>query len=126
MGISYFRSNAGREGQWREKFSQQLHKLHDTPTDLGNWGPKQPEASVFGTAETIPASVRNSNLPAPIVVATSGGGIQVQWRGTESEFSVFIYSDGSLEYVLRHSGKTETGFLNRIDQINEIVDRNFL
>src|SRR5271168_1614664 len=104
MPIVSYRSLDGGGGEgWRKHFSQQLQQLQHAPVDQGNWGPKKPESRVFGAAESIPAQIRKSNLPPPIVVATSGGGIQVKWIGSGVEFSVFIYSDGSLEYLLRNA-----------------------
>jgi hypothetical protein len=122
---SYRPSSGGGGGRWREHFNQQLDKLYYAPVDQGNWGPKKPGSSVFGAAESIPSQVRNASLPPPIVVATSGGGIQVKWDQPGVEFSVFIYSDNSLEYLLRNSSGTESGELRRIDQINDFVDRYF-
>jgi len=58
----------------------------------------------------------------PIVVATSGGGIQVKWDQPGVEFSVFIYADNSLEYLLRDAAGTQSGKLTRIDEINDFVD----
>jgi len=126
MGASYHRTSDDGRGQgWKEHFNQELSRLHAAPVDQGNWGPKRPASAVFCQAESIPSQIAKSNLPLPLVLATSGGGIQVKWSGSGVEFSVFIYSDGSLEYLLRSASGIESGSLDRIDQINAFVDRHF-
>lgn len=126
MGNASYRSpNGGGGKRWKDHFNEQLHKLHYAPVDQGNWGPKKPESLVFGAAESIPSQVRKESLPLPIVVATSGGGIQVRWDQSGVEFSIFIYPDNSLEYLLRSASGTRSGELRRIDEINDFVDRYF-
>ena|SRR5271168_815140 len=122
MPILSYRSEGEGGERWKERFNQQLQRLRHAPVDQGNWGPKKPDSRVLAAAESIPAQIRNSNLPLPIVVATSGGGIQVKWDQPGVEFSVFIYADNSLEYLLRDAAGTQSGKLTRIDEINDFVD----
>jgi hypothetical protein len=107
-----FLSGGGGGGEtWRRKFREQVSNLKDLPGDLGNFGPRNPDPSVRDCVMLIAKNISREDLPAPIVAATSGGGVQVKWTSRSGELSFFVYSDHRAEYLVkkRESAEPESG-----------------
>ncbi len=104
----------GSDERWRIAFDQELAKLDNLPRDNGNFGPKRPESNVVGIASRIPKDVRPGTFSSDVVMltATSEGAIQVKWHDPNREFSIFIYPDSTLEYLIKDThGRHQSGTL---------------
>ena len=115
----------GRDEPWRIQFDQELAKLDKLPRDNGNLGPKRPESNVVGIASRIPKDVKPGTFSSNLVMltATSEGGIQVKWHDPKREFSVFIYPDNTLEYLIKDiHGRHQSGTLRGLHEVNEFAD----
>lgn len=116
----------GDEG-WRDRFISELAKLDRLPSDNGSLGPNKPSPDIIGIAYRIPEDVNRGKLPFPQVIAmgTSEGGIQIKWLSISCEFSIFIYPNRTLEYLLKDSeGRYTSGGLTSVYQINTLADQS--
>jgi hypothetical protein len=121
-GLAFFKKKEGAEG-WRGNFSRSLSQLNKFGGS-GNFGPNQPTQEVIEIAARIPEDVKKGILPfdSVLVMATSEGGVQIKWQDLHREFSIFIYPDRTLEYLLRDAeGESTSGPLRSIDEVNEVI-----
>lgn len=95
MGIGYTRKSP----PWRDHFEKQLKNLELVP-NYAQFGPHRPHPEVMSELAHMVHQIGSSELPSPKVIATSEGGIQVKWRLSDTEFSIMIYPDHALEYLL--------------------------
>ncbi len=70
-----FRETRAKD-RWREHYKRELAKLHKLSADLGNFGPKCPASQIFRLAEQVEQNLKVSDLPLPLVMATSEGGFR--------------------------------------------------
>jgi len=121
-GLTFLGRKSAAEG-WRNNFSRSLSELNNFDGN-GNFGPNHPTPEVIEIAATIPEHIKEGRLPfdSVLVMATSEGGVQIKWQDLHREFSIFIYPDRTLEYLLRDAeGESTSGPLHFIDQVNEVI-----
>lgn len=121
-GFTFFRHKVAEK--WRDQFGQELAKLDALSSESGNFGPNRPQADIIGIAARVPEDVKRGSLPFDkvIVMGTSEGGVQIKWQDWHREFSVFIYPDRTLEYLLKDAeGKFTSGPLRSVYQVNEVM-----
>lgn len=88
-----------------------LARLRELPQGLDNWSAHRPKEEVLRVAFDLAAHITRRIQP-PIVTAASDGTIQMKWRTSDLEVSLFVCPDCSLEYIYRskHSGRKSGNF----------------
>jgi hypothetical protein len=97
--MSSLTHNAKGGEAWRDHFNAQLQNL-ERIVEYPEFGPRRPPSDVVSELSETVRQIGSSELPPPKVLATSEGGIQVKWRRPGSEFSIMVYPDHTLEYLL--------------------------
>jgi len=109
----------GTTESWRTEFLTALMQLKNLPEGADSFSPHQPSPEMFKLAVEVLNAI-NRDLPPPVIGAASDGTIEITWQKPDLEKSVFVYPDGTLEFLIRRNRTRESGDL-KLDDVNQLL-----
>src|SRR6267143_1859591 len=94
----------GGMAPWRREAIQKAIGLTNLQPNWDSYGSHAPSRAVIQTAIHFLRNVAGENLPTPLVVPISGGGLHFEWTIDHRELEVAIDPKGSLEMLRVQDG----------------------
>jgi hypothetical protein len=104
---------------WRAEFLHALMELTELPDDSDNWKPHRPSSEMIMLAHKLADSI-HKDVPLPMIAAGTDGTIQIKWQKPDLEASIFVYRDGTLEYLSLSSQDRKSGDF-QLSEINDLL-----
>lgn len=82
---------------WSRRFLEKISELGDLDEDWDSYGARPIDVRCAMTAAEIVLNLMDSETPAPAIVPTSGGGIQLEWHRAGADLEIEIHSATKLE-----------------------------
>lgn len=82
---------AMREPRWRSRVDQRLTELSKLRQGWDGYGADRISSTVLNFARSVLESVMSVQTPAPSIVPTHGGGLQLEWHigGVDAELMIY-------------------------------------
>lgn len=80
-----------QEPRWRSRVEQRIHELSWLRSGWDGYGAERINQSVLSFALAVLDSVMAAKTPAPSLVPTHGGGLQLEWHFGGTDIELMIY-----------------------------------
>lgn len=115
-----------REG-WQAKVEAKLSKLTRLQRGWDGYDAAPPSILVTAFAMSVLNSVMKPNTPAPSIVPTHGGGVQLEWHVGGLDIELMIYrpfeAELSVEFSDGQAAIEEQALTTRFDSLGEVLEK---
>lgn len=95
----------GALAEWRITSLKKIAKLESLQENWDSYGSPAPFSWVIDAASEVILKIPFDNVPAPRIIAVSGGGIQIGWSKGKRELDIEVCPDGTVEVLQSLDGE---------------------